>query len=108
MVNIGNICKPSSNYSQYKLSGAIIARSDSPITAVDHNFLSCSMPEPVSSTWKILKNKALNSDIDASWKTWAFEMIEAGFESDSLYALAASTDYNQLNYRRLLRPYWKI
>lgn len=49
-----------------------------------------------SSTYKILLNKALNRAVDDSWAFWAIEMIEAGFESDSLYVLAGILEpYNQ-------------
>jgi hypothetical protein len=51
---------------------------------------------PVLSTYKILKEKACNADIDESWADWAIEMMEAGYESESLYELAGiSKPYNQ-------------
>lgn len=50
----------------------------------------------VLSTYKILKAKAFNEDIDESWVDWAFEMMEAGYQSDNLYMLAGVTKpYNQ-------------
>jgi hypothetical protein len=60
------------------------------------------MKKPVLSTYKILLNKAFNEDIDESWIDWAIEMIEAGFESDSLYTLAGMTrPYNQFELQEL-------
>lgn len=54
------------------------------------------MPQPVLSTYKILRNKVLNGDIDENWVIWAQEMIEAGFESINLYELAGiDKPYNQ-------------
>lgn len=50
----------------------------------------------VLSTNIILKNKVFNCDFDESWVDWAIDMIEAGFSSESLYTLAAtSKPYNQ-------------
>lgn len=60
------------------------------------------MREPVLSTYKILKEKAFNSDIDESWVDWAIEMMEAGYESDSLYQLAGTLKpYNQFELQVL-------
>ncbi|MFD1145487.1 hypothetical protein ACFQ4C_30455 [Larkinella insperata] len=60
------------------------------------------MIKPVLSTYKILKEKAFNSDIDESWVDWALEMMQAGFESDSLYQLAGiSKPYNQFELQDL-------
>jgi hypothetical protein len=60
------------------------------------------MTRPVLSTYKILKEKAFNSDIDDSWVDWAIEMIEAGYEADSLYELAGiSKPYNQFELHEL-------
>lgn len=60
------------------------------------------MPKPVLSTYKILKEKAFNSDIDESWIEWAMEMMQAGYESDSLYELAGiSKPYNQFELQVL-------
>lgn len=60
------------------------------------------MPIKVLSTYKILKNKAFNNDIDESWVDWAIEMIEAGYESDNLYELAGKTKpYNQFELQVL-------
>ena len=54
------------------------------------------MKEPVLSTYKILKEKACNADIDESWSDWAIEMMQAGYEAVTLYQLAGiSKPYNQ-------------
>lgn len=54
------------------------------------------MKEPVLSTYKILKEKACNADIDESWSDWAIEMMQAGYEADTLYQLAGiSKPFNQ-------------
>jgi hypothetical protein len=60
------------------------------------------MKEPVLSTYKILKEKALNSDINESWIDWSIEMIQAGYEADSLYELAGiRRPYNQFELQDL-------
>lgn len=60
------------------------------------------MIEPVLLTYKILKEKAFNSDIDESWVDWALQMMQAGFEADSLYQLAGiSKPYNQFELQDL-------
>ena len=60
------------------------------------------MNEPVLSTFKILMQKSLNKDIDETWIDWAAEMMEAGFESHSLYILAGITKpYNQFELQQL-------
>jgi hypothetical protein len=60
------------------------------------------MQEPVLSTYKILKEKAFNYDIGESWVDWAIEMIEAGYEADSLYQLAGTLKpYNQFELQVL-------
>jgi hypothetical protein len=60
------------------------------------------MQEPVLSTYKILKEKACNADIDESWIEWAMEMIQAGYETDSLYQLAGiSKPFNQFELHDL-------
>ena len=56
----------------------------------------------VISTYRVLMKKVFNEDIDESWVEWAFEMIEAGFESDNLYNLAGITKpYNQFELQEL-------
>jgi len=60
------------------------------------------MLKPVISTYKILKEKACNADINESWIKWAIEMMEAGFEVDSLYELAGiSKPFNQFELHDL-------
>jgi hypothetical protein len=56
----------------------------------------------VLSTYKILKEKAFNSDISETWVDWAIEMIRAGYESENLYELAGiSRPYNQFELHDL-------
>ncbi len=58
----------------------------------------------VLSTYKILKAKAFNENIDDSWIDWAIEMMEAGYESDNLYMLAGETKpFNQFELQELTR-----
>lgn len=60
------------------------------------------MKKPVLKTYKILKEKACNADIDEDWAGWAIEMIEEGFENESLYQLAGiSKPYNQFELHHL-------
>ncbi len=60
------------------------------------------MLESVLSTYKILKDKACNADIDESWINWAIEMMQAGYEVDSLYELAGiSAPFNQFELQSL-------
>lgn len=60
------------------------------------------MVEPVLSTYKILKEKACNADIGKNWSDWAIEMMEVGFEVDSLYELAGiSRPFNQFELQVL-------
>jgi hypothetical protein len=66
------------------------------------------MKEPVLSTYKILKEKAFNSDITESWIDWAIEMMEAGYESINLYELAGTTrPYNQFELKELTSKVFK-
>ncbi|MDD4971273.1 MAG: hypothetical protein PHT07_17730 [Paludibacter sp.] len=62
------------------------------------------MKEPVLSTYRILKEKACNADIDESWAEWAIEMMEVGYEADSLYQLAGiSKPFNQFELQDLTK-----
>jgi len=62
------------------------------------------MKEPVLSTYRILKEKACNADIDESWAEWAIEMMQVGYEVDSLYQLAGiSKPYNQFELQDLTK-----
>ncbi len=66
------------------------------------------MKEPVLSTYKILKEKAFQSDINESWIDWAIEMMEAGYESINLYELAGTTrPYNQFELQDLTTKIFK-
>ena len=56
----------------------------------------------VLSTYRILKAKAFNENVDEPWIDWAIEMIEAGYESENLYMLAGETKpYNQFELHEL-------
>jgi hypothetical protein len=58
----------------------------------------------VLSTYKILKAKAFNENIDETWIDWALEMMEAGYHSDNLYMLAGETKpFNQFELHELTR-----
>ena len=60
------------------------------------------MKTPVLSTYKILKEKAFNSDVNESWIDWAIEMMRVGYESVNLYELAGTTrPYNQFELQEL-------
>ncbi len=60
------------------------------------------MSEQILSTYRILKEKACNADIDESWAEWAIEMMQAGYEFESLYQLAGiSKPYNQFELHEL-------
>ncbi len=60
------------------------------------------MKSPVLSTYKILKEKAFNSDVNESWIDWAIEMMQAGYESVNLYELAGTArPYNQFELQEL-------
>jgi len=60
------------------------------------------MKKPVLSTYKILKEKACNADIDESWADWAIEMMQLGYEAESLYQLAGiSKPFNQFELQDL-------
>ncbi|MBL7739271.1 MAG: hypothetical protein JNK14_08620 [Chitinophagaceae bacterium] len=58
----------------------------------------------VLSTYKILKAKAFNENIDETWVDWALEMMEAGYQSNNLYMLAGETKpFNQFELHELTR-----
>ena len=60
------------------------------------------MKKPVLSTFKILMKKSFNSDIDEIWINWAMEMMEVGFENETLFILAGiSKPYNQFELQEL-------
>jgi hypothetical protein len=60
------------------------------------------------STFRILKAKAFNENFDDSLIDWAFEMIEAGYESINLYTLAGVLKpYNQFELQELTSAVFK-
>ena len=60
------------------------------------------MIKPILSTYKILKDKVFDFDIDESWIEWAVEMMQAGFQVESLYQLAGiSKPFNQFELQEL-------
>lgn len=60
------------------------------------------MRQPVSLSYKISKEKSIISDIDETWVDWAIEMMQAGFEADSLRRFAGiSKPYNQFGLHDL-------
>lgn len=66
------------------------------------------MRKPVLKTYKILKDKACNADIDESWVEWAIEMMQEGYEVESLYQLASiSKPYNQFELQDLTKQVLK-
>ncbi len=60
------------------------------------------MARQILSTYRILREKACNSDIDEKWAEWAIEMMQAGYEIESLYQLAGIyKPYNQFELQEL-------
>lgn len=56
----------------------------------------------VLSTYRVLKSKAFDENIDEPWIDWAIEMVEAGYESEHLYILAGERPpYNQFVMQEL-------
>ena len=56
----------------------------------------------VSSTAEILTFKMLGRNVDKSWIDWAYDMLCAGFETESLLMLAGETaPYNQFELQPL-------
>jgi sulfur relay (sulfurtransferase) DsrC/TusE family protein len=59
-------------------------------------------------TYKIIKAKAFNEDVDESWIKWAVEMMQVGFESEHLCILAGVTKpYNQFELQPLANQVFK-
>ena len=57
---------------------------------------------PVKSTYEILANKVLNRSVDKTWIEWAYQMLLAGFDNESLIILAGETaPYNEFELREL-------
>jgi hypothetical protein len=64
--------------------------------------------ETVPSTAEILVFKMLDRDIDGSWVKWAYDMLCAGFENESLLILAGETEpYNQFELQPLTDKIFK-
>lgn len=60
------------------------------------------MTKQILSTYRILKEKACNADIDESWAEWAIEMMQEGYEIESLYQLAGIyKPFNQFELHEL-------
>jgi hypothetical protein len=58
--------------------------------------------KPIPSTAEILAFKALDRAIDQTWIDWAYEMLEAGCETESLVILAGELKpYNQFELQSL-------
>ncbi|MES2111019.1 MAG: hypothetical protein V4577_19840 [Bacteroidota bacterium] len=58
--------------------------------------------KPVDSTAEILYLRMLNRSVDKRWVDWAYDMLVAGFDSESLVMLAGETEfYNQFEMHRL-------
>jgi hypothetical protein len=58
--------------------------------------------KPIDSTAEILAFKMLGHSINKKWVTWAYDMISAGFETESLLILAGEQEpFNQFEMQRL-------
>ncbi|MFA6248916.1 MAG: hypothetical protein WC615_18375 [Mucilaginibacter sp.] len=58
--------------------------------------------KPIPSTTEILAFKVLGRAIDKTWVNWAYDMLEAGFETENLVMLAGEFEpYDQLELQRL-------
>ena len=58
--------------------------------------------KPIDSTAEILAFKMLGHSINKKWITWAYDMISAGFETESLLILAGEQEpFNQFEIQRL-------
>jgi hypothetical protein len=58
--------------------------------------------KPIPSTAEILAFKMLGSSIDKKWIDWAYDMLEAGFETENLVMLAGEIEpFNQFELQRL-------
>jgi len=57
---------------------------------------------PIPSTAEILAFKMLGQNVNKRWIAWAYDMLEAGFESENLVILAGEVEpYNQFELRSL-------
>ncbi|MBD1383967.1 hypothetical protein IDJ75_01650 [Mucilaginibacter rigui] len=58
--------------------------------------------KPIPSTAEILAFKVLGRAIDKTWVNWAYDMLEAGFETENLVILAGEIQpYNQFELQSL-------
>lgn len=58
--------------------------------------------KPIDSTAEILVFKSLGRNIDKKWIDWAYNMLLAGFETESLIILAGETEpFNQFEMQPL-------
>ncbi|MEP1227382.1 MAG: hypothetical protein ABJL20_12970 [Ekhidna sp.] len=58
--------------------------------------------EPIPRTYEILAWKVFNRSVDEKWADWAVEMMQAGFETESLSMLALlEKPYNQFELKEL-------
>jgi hypothetical protein len=58
--------------------------------------------KPVKSTYEILAYKVLNRSVDKKWTDWATEMLQTGFETESLIILAGESEpFNQFEMQSL-------
>jgi hypothetical protein len=58
--------------------------------------------KPIPSTAEILAFKALGRSVDKKWTDWAYNMLEAGFETENLTMLAGELPpYNQFELQAL-------
>ena len=58
--------------------------------------------KPIPPTAEILAFKMLGQNVNKRWIAWAYDMLEAGFESENLVILAGEVEpYNQFELRSL-------
>lgn len=58
--------------------------------------------KPIDSTAEILAFKMLGRSIDKKWIDWAYDMLEAGFETENLVMLAGEIEpFNQFELQSL-------
>lgn len=56
----------------------------------------------VESTYQIVVLKALNRSVDKVWVNWAYQMLQAGYETEHLIILAGENPpYNQFELKQL-------
>ncbi len=58
--------------------------------------------KPIPSTAEILHLRTLNRSVNKRWVDWAYDMLVAGFDTDSLVMLAGETEFsNQFEMQSL-------